>query len=42
MVEQSKEVTKKELRSTCRITTPYNPEIRMDFPAWEEFNNECA
>lgn len=42
MVEQSKEVTKKELRSTCRITTPYNPEIHMDFPAWEEFNNECA
>lgn len=42
MVEQSKEITKKELRSTCRITTPYNPEIQMDFPAWEEFNNECA
>lgn len=42
MVEQSKEITKKELRSTCRITTPYNPEIRMDFPAWEEFTNECA
>lgn len=42
MVEQSKEVTKKELRSTCRITTPYNPEIHMDFPEWEEFKDECA
>lgn len=42
MVEQSKEITKKELRSTCRITTPYNPEIHMDYPAWEEFKNECA
>lgn len=42
MVEQSKEVTKKELRSTCRITTPYNPEMGMTYPAWEEFTNECA
>lgn len=42
MVEQSKEITKKELQSTCRITTPYLPEIRMDYPAWEEFTNECA
>ena len=42
MVEQSKEVTKKELRSTCRITTPYNPDVRMIYPAWEEFKNECA
>lgn len=43
MVEQSKEITKKELRSTCRITTPYHPEIPMDFPKWEEFQvHECA
>lgn len=42
MVEQSKEVTKKELSSTCRITTPYNPEAKMEYPAWEEFRNECA
>ncbi len=42
MVEQSKEITKKELQSTCRITTPYNPEVPMDFPIWEEFLNESA
>lgn len=42
MVEQSKEITKKELHSTCRITTPYNAEICMDFPAWKEFTNECT
>lgn len=42
MVEQSKEITKKELQSTCRITTPYNPDIQMRYPAWEEFHHECA
>lgn len=42
MVEQSKEITRKELQSTCRIATPYEPETVMDYPAWEEFTNECA
>ena len=42
MVEQSKEITKKELQSTYRITTPYHPETDMRFPAWEEFQHECA
>lgn len=42
MVEQSREITKKELQSTCRITTPYHPETHMTYPAWEEFKNECA
>lgn len=42
MVEQSKEITKKELRSTCRITTPYDPETQIILPVWEEFQHECA
>lgn len=42
MVAQSKEITKKELQSTCRITTPYEPETAMQYPSWEEFVHECA
>ena len=42
MVEQTKEITKKELQSTYRITTPYMPQEVMQLPAWEEFKNECA
>ena len=29
MTELTKEITKKELRSTCRISTPYEPKIEM-------------
>ncbi len=42
MVEQSKEITKKELKSTYRITTPYEPDVLMEYPDWEEFKSECA
>jgi len=42
MVEQSREITKQELQSTCRISTPYQPETEMQFPLWEEFHHECA
>lgn len=42
MVEQTKEITKKELQSTYRITTPYEPKESMRLPVWEEFRNECA
>ncbi|MCM1271944.1 MAG: helicase, partial [Ruminococcus flavefaciens] len=42
MVAQSKEITKKELQSTCRITTPYDPEMTMLYPQWEEFLNASA
>ena len=28
---------KKELKNTCRISTPYEPEIEMKLPEWEEF-----
>lgn len=42
MVEQTKEITKKELQSTYRITAPYEPTQAMRLPAWEEFKHECA
>lgn len=38
MTELTKEITKKELRSTCRISTPYEPTEKMILPNWEEFN----
>jgi hypothetical protein len=38
MIEQTKEITKKELRSTCRMATPYKPEAGMILPAWEEIS----
>lgn len=37
MTELTKEITKKELWSTCRISTPYEPKIEMKLPKWEEF-----
>lgn len=39
MTELTKEITKKELRSTCRISTPYEPKIKMKLPKWEEFES---
>lgn len=37
MTELTKEITKKELRSTCRISTPYEPQIHLTLPMWDEF-----
>ena len=37
MTELTKEITKKELKSTCRISTPYEPHTTMILPQWEEF-----
>ena len=37
MTELTKEITKKELKSTCRISTPYEPQTEMKLPEWEEF-----
>lgn len=37
MTELTKEITKKELRSTCRISTPYEPQIHIKLPMWDEF-----
>lgn len=44
MIDLTKEITKKELRRTCRIVTPYEPHVKMELPDWEEFKNErrCA
>ena len=37
MTELTKEITKKELKNTCRISTPYEPNMEMHLPAWKEF-----
>ena len=37
MTELTKKITKKELKSTCRISTPYEPNVEMKLPEWEEF-----
>lgn len=37
MIELTKEITKKELKKTCRISAPYNPTVEMKLPDWEEF-----
>lgn len=37
MTELTKDITQKELKSTCRISTPYEPHITMTLPQWEEF-----
>jgi len=38
MIAQTKEITKKELQSTCRIATPYCPASTMSLPQWEGFS----
>jgi len=37
MLRYTKEITKKELRQTSRISTPYEPHVQMKLPSWEEF-----
>jgi hypothetical protein len=37
MINLTKEITKKELKSTCRLTTPYEANTTMKLPNWEEF-----
>lgn len=37
MTELTKEITKNELWSTCRISTLYEPHIKMELPKWDEF-----
>ena len=37
MLKYTKEITKKELRKTSRLYTPYNPTVEMKLPNWEEF-----
>ena len=38
MTELTKEIAKKELKNTCRISTPYEPKEQMKLPNWKEFN----
>lgn len=38
MVAQTKEITRKELQSTCRLATPYTPAAALSLPAWKEFS----
>lgn len=38
MVEQTREITKKELQSTCRLATPYCPDAALSLPVWKEFS----
>ena len=34
MIELTKDITKKELRQTTKISTPYDPQIDMIIPDW--------
>ena len=40
MADFTKEITKKEIRKTCRITTPYETKVDIVLPEWREF--QCA
>lgn len=42
MVKYTKDITKKELQRTSRLSAPYDANVRMVLPKWEEFKNECA
>lgn len=37
MVKYTKDITKKELQKTCRLSTPYVANTKMVLPEWEEF-----
>ena len=37
MIKLTKDITKKELKKTCRISTPYKPSELMRLPKWKEF-----
>lgn len=43
LVELTKDITTRELKATCRISTPYEPKTKLELPKWEEFKNDkCA
>lgn len=43
LVELTKDITTRELKQTCRISTAYEPTKKMELPKWEEMKNaECA
>ena len=37
MLKHTKDITKKNIKKTCRITTPYTANIDMILPNWNEF-----
>lgn len=39
LIELTKDITKRELTATCRITTTYAAETTMILPKWEEFRS---
>jgi len=42
MLDYTKEITKNELKKTNRIASNYDPDVKICFPTWEEFNIECT
>ena len=38
MLKHTKEITKNNIKATCRISTPYNANLNMILPIWDEFN----
>lgn len=41
MLKHTKEITKENIKATCRISTPYNNNLKMMLPVWREFKDEC-
>lgn len=39
LIELTKDITKRELKATCRISDEYKPLTSMRLPDWEEFKN---
>lgn len=39
LIELTKDITKRELKATCRISAEYKPLTSMRLPDWEEFKN---
>jgi hypothetical protein len=39
IIELTKDITKRELTATTRITSEYQPHITMILPKWSEFKN---
>ena len=37
LIDLTKDITKRELQATCRITAEYRAETAMQLPGWEEF-----
>ena len=39
LIELTKDITKRSLTATCRISAEYEPHTSMRLPYWEEFRN---